>query len=50
MAEGNIVQRIERWKLVSKRAIGRPKIRWEDDFWKICKEHGCTQLEKSSTE
>ena len=30
VAEGNIVQRIERWKLMSKRAIGRPKTRWED--------------------
>ena len=30
MAEGNIVQRIERWKLMSKRAIGKPKTRWED--------------------
>ena len=31
MSEDNIVQKIERWKLMSKRAIGRPKIRWEDD-------------------
>jgi len=31
MAEGNIVQKIERWKPVSKRPIGRPKTRWEDD-------------------
>ena len=31
MAEGNNVQKIERWKLVAKRPIGRPKARWEDD-------------------
>ena len=31
MAEGNIVQKIERWKPVYKRAIGRPKTRWEDE-------------------
>jgi hypothetical protein len=31
MAENNIVQRIKRWKPTSKRPIGRPKPRWEDD-------------------
>jgi len=31
MAEDNIVQRIKRWKLMSKRPIGRPKTCWEDD-------------------
>jgi len=31
MAEDNIVQKIKRWKPVSKRSIGRPKTRWEDD-------------------
>ena len=31
MAEDNIVQRIKRWKSMSKRPIGRPKTRWEDD-------------------
>jgi len=25
------VQKIKRWKTMSKRPIGRPKIRWEDD-------------------
>jgi len=30
MAEGN-VQKIKRWKPMSKRPIGRPKTRWEDD-------------------
>ena len=31
MAEDNIVQRIKRCKPMSKRPIGRPKTRWEDD-------------------
>ena len=31
MVEDNIVQRIKRWKPMSKRPIGRPKTRWEDD-------------------
>jgi hypothetical protein len=31
MAEDNIVQRIKRWKPMSKRPIGRPKTRREDD-------------------
>ena len=31
MAEDNNVQKIKKWKPMSKRAIGRPKIRWEDD-------------------
>jgi len=31
VTEGNIVQKIKRWKPVSKRPIGRPKTRWEDD-------------------
>ena len=31
MAEDNIVQTIKRWKPMSKRPIGRPKTRWEDD-------------------
>ena len=35
MAEDNNVQKIKRWKLMSRRPIGRPKTRWEDDFWKI---------------
>jgi len=30
MAEDNIVQKIKRWKLMSKRPIGRPKTHWED--------------------
>ena len=31
MAEDNIVQRIKGWKPMSKRPIGRPKTRWDDD-------------------
>ena len=31
MAEDNIVQKIKRWKPISKTPIGRPKTRWEDD-------------------
>jgi len=31
MAEDNIVQKIKRWKPMSKGPIGRPKARWEDD-------------------
>jgi len=32
MAEDYIVQKIKRWKSMSKRTIGRPKTRWEDDI------------------
>jgi len=31
MAEDNNVKKIKRWKPMSKRPIGRPKTRWEDD-------------------
>ena len=31
MAEDNNVQKMKRWKPMSKRPIGRPKRRWEDD-------------------
>jgi len=37
MAEHNIVQKIKRWKPMSKRPIGRPKTRWEDDIWEDIK-------------
>jgi hypothetical protein len=30
MAEDDDVKKIKRWKPMSKRSIGRPKIRWED--------------------
>ena len=35
MVEGNNVLKIKRWKPMSKRPTGRPKTRWQDDFWKI---------------
>jgi hypothetical protein len=31
MTEDNNVKKIKSWKLMSKRPIGRPKLRWEDD-------------------
>jgi hypothetical protein len=31
MTEDNNVQKIKKWKAVSKRPIVRPKTRWEDD-------------------
>jgi len=31
MTEDNNVQKIKRWKPISKRPIGRPKTRWKDD-------------------
>ena len=31
MAEDSNVQKINRWKPMSKRPIGRPKPRWEND-------------------
>jgi hypothetical protein len=31
MTEDNNVQKIKKWKSMSKRPIGRPKTRWEDD-------------------
>jgi len=31
MAEDKIVQKIKRWKPMSKRPVGRPKTRWEDE-------------------
>ena len=37
MAEDNIVQGIKRWKLMSKRPIGRPKTLWEDNVFEDTK-------------
>jgi len=36
-AKDNIVQKIKRWKPMSKRPIGRPKTRWEDEVLKDIK-------------
>ena len=33
MAEDNVVQKIKRWKSVSKRPVGRAKTRWEGDVF-----------------
>ena len=35
MAEDNNVQKIKRWKPMSKRPIGRAKKLWKMTFWKI---------------
>jgi hypothetical protein len=35
MAEDNNVQKIKRWKPMSKRPIGRPKTRWKVTIWNI---------------
>jgi hypothetical protein len=37
MTEGNNVQKIKRWKPISKRLIGRPKTCWEDDVLEVIK-------------
>jgi hypothetical protein len=37
MAEDNIVQKIKRWKPLSKGPIGRPKTRREDGVWEDIK-------------
>jgi len=34
MQETRMVKAIHSWKPISKRAMGRPKIRWEDDVKK----------------
>jgi hypothetical protein len=50
MAEDNNVQKITRWKPMSKKPIGRSKTRWEDDVLEDIKQHERTQLEECSTE
>jgi hypothetical protein len=50
MTEDNNVQKIKRWKPISKRPIGRTKTLWEDDIFGRYKEHEHTQLEESGTE
>jgi hypothetical protein len=37
MAEDNIVHKIKIWKPMSKRPIGRPKTRWEDEVLEATK-------------
>ena len=50
MAEDNIVQKIKRWKPMTKRPIGRPKTHWVGDVLEDIKEHKHMQLEEGSTE
>jgi hypothetical protein len=45
-AEDNIVQRIMRWKPMSKRPIGRPKTCWEDDGFEDIKNMNVCNLKK----
>jgi hypothetical protein len=49
MAEDTNVQKIKRWKPMSKRPIGRPKTRWENDVLEDIR-YECRQLEENSTE
>jgi len=49
-AGDNIVQKIKRWKPMSKRPIGRPKRRWEGDILEDIKYINISNLEESSTE
>ena len=46
MAEDNIVQKIKRWKPMSKRPIGKPKTRWEDDVLEDIKSINVRNWEK----
>jgi uncharacterized membrane protein (UPF0127 family) len=49
MAEDNNVQKIKRWKPISKRPIGRPKTRWEDYVLEDIKSMNVRNLEEGST-
>ena len=48
MAEDNIVQKIQRWKPMSKRPIGRPKTRWQDDVLEYIKSINISNWKKIS--
>jgi len=50
MAEDNIVQRIKRWKPMSKRPIGRPKTRWEDDVLEDTKNMNVRKWKKKASQ
>jgi hypothetical protein len=50
MAEDNNVQKIKRWKPMSKRPIGRPKTLWGNRRFGRHKEYECKQFEENSTE
>ena len=49
MTEDNNLKKIKRWKTMSKRPTGRPKLRWEYDVLEDI-EHECMQLEGCNTE
>jgi len=46
MAEDNIVQKVKRWKPLSKIPIGRPKTRWENDVLEDIKSINISNLKK----
>ena len=48
MAEDNIVQKIKRWKPMSKRPTGRPKTRWEDDVLEDIKSINISNWKKAA--
>jgi hypothetical protein len=50
MTEDNIVQKIKRWKSMSKRPIGRPKTRWEDDVLEDIRSINVSNWKKKCTE
>jgi len=48
MAEDTIVQKIKRWKPMSKRPIGRPKTRCEDDVLEDIKSINISNWKKAA--
>jgi hypothetical protein len=50
MTEDNIVQRIKRWKPMSKRPIGRPKTRYVDDVLGDIRSMNVNNWKKNRTE
>ena len=48
MADDKIMQKIKRWKPMSKRPIGRPKTRWEDGVLEDIKSIDISNLKKGS--
>jgi hypothetical protein len=46
MTKDNNVQKTKRWKPMSKRPIGRPKTRWEDDVLEDIKSMNVRNLKK----
>ena len=50
MTEDNNVKKIKRWKPMSKRPIGRPKLRWENDVLEDIKSMNVRNWKNCSTE